>query len=242
MKQALCGAAAALLLAAPAVAAPTTNYAWEKPTIGSDDNEWGEKLNQTTDAIDAQVKTVEDIARGVSAADNPSAWQKYSSGNIGTSSGTVGFLLPAGCRGIKIFLQGILPSVANVPLTARIAYDQVPNVSTTSSYSSAWVYSKTDGTSAGSGNSGQTSFTISPVNLGSSPHLISGFEINMLNPVGQLLLFWDGMFLDYLGNYVMVRGGGRYSGLSAAAYIEFILGSGVFSAGGTYAVYCSPHL
>lgn len=42
--------------------ATTTNYTWEKPTVGADTDTWGTKLNSTLDDIDADLKTVETTA------------------------------------------------------------------------------------------------------------------------------------------------------------------------------------
>jgi hypothetical protein len=40
--------------------ATTTNYGWEKPTVGGDTNTWGGKLNTTLDDIDADLDAVDD--------------------------------------------------------------------------------------------------------------------------------------------------------------------------------------
>lgn len=40
----------------------TTNYSWDKPTVGGDSGAWGTKLNTVIDNIDSQVKTVENTA------------------------------------------------------------------------------------------------------------------------------------------------------------------------------------
>lgn len=43
----------------------TTNYGWTMPEVGASDDTWGDKLNATIAAIDAQVKTVADtVAAG----------------------------------------------------------------------------------------------------------------------------------------------------------------------------------
>lgn len=40
----------------------TANYNWNKPTVGGSDGAWGQTLNDTVDAIDAQMKTTSDVA------------------------------------------------------------------------------------------------------------------------------------------------------------------------------------
>lgn len=45
----------------------TSNYAWNKPTNGADQDTWGTELNDTLDDIDAQMKLVEDKADAAQA-------------------------------------------------------------------------------------------------------------------------------------------------------------------------------
>lgn len=42
--------------------AATTNYGWTKPTVGADDNAWGDELNGDLDSIDTDLKAVSDVA------------------------------------------------------------------------------------------------------------------------------------------------------------------------------------
>lgn len=42
--------------------ANTANYAWVKPTVGGDTNAWGTELNTLFDAVDANLKTVNNEA------------------------------------------------------------------------------------------------------------------------------------------------------------------------------------
>ena len=41
----------------------TTNYSWNKPTVGGDEDAWGGYLNGNWDDLDTTLKTVEDKAR-----------------------------------------------------------------------------------------------------------------------------------------------------------------------------------
>jgi hypothetical protein len=47
---------------------PTTNYGWELPVVGGSTGSWGTILNALAEAIDGQVKTVEDKANVAVAA------------------------------------------------------------------------------------------------------------------------------------------------------------------------------
>lgn len=50
----------------------TTNYRWEKPTVGGDADVWGDHLNTTLDDIDTTVKAVsDDIATQIAASARP---------------------------------------------------------------------------------------------------------------------------------------------------------------------------
>lgn len=40
----------------------TTNFGWDKPTVGGDSGAWGTKLNTLADDVDADLKTVKDTA------------------------------------------------------------------------------------------------------------------------------------------------------------------------------------
>ena len=40
----------------------TTNYSWNKPTVGGDEDAWGGYLNGNWDDLDTTLKTVEDKA------------------------------------------------------------------------------------------------------------------------------------------------------------------------------------
>lgn len=42
---------------------PTTNYGWDVPTIGGSSGAWGTILNTLFDDIDADLKTVQDMAK-----------------------------------------------------------------------------------------------------------------------------------------------------------------------------------
>lgn len=41
---------------------PTTNYEWETPEVGGDQDQWGDELNDLFEEIDAQVFAVEEVA------------------------------------------------------------------------------------------------------------------------------------------------------------------------------------
>jgi hypothetical protein len=49
----------------------TLNYGWTKPDIGASDDTWGDKLNIDLDAIDAQLRTVEDGTTGPQGPPGP---------------------------------------------------------------------------------------------------------------------------------------------------------------------------
>jgi Collagen triple helix repeat (20 copies) len=49
----------------------TANYGWTKPDIGASDDTWGDKLNTDLDAIDAQLRTVEDGVVGPEGPQGP---------------------------------------------------------------------------------------------------------------------------------------------------------------------------
>lgn len=40
----------------------TENYDWNLPTVGGDNGAWGTELNETIEAIDAELKSVSDVA------------------------------------------------------------------------------------------------------------------------------------------------------------------------------------
>lgn len=44
------------------MATTTTNYSWNKPTVGGDEDAWGGYLNGNWDDLDTTLKTVEDKA------------------------------------------------------------------------------------------------------------------------------------------------------------------------------------
>lgn len=44
----------------------TTNFGWNKPTVGGDDGTWGTELNATIDAVDADLQAVKASADAVS--------------------------------------------------------------------------------------------------------------------------------------------------------------------------------
>lgn len=48
---------------------PTTNYGWDLPVIGGDDDTWGDKLNTAFDEADADLKAVSDAVVAAAAND-----------------------------------------------------------------------------------------------------------------------------------------------------------------------------
>lgn len=67
----------------------TTNYSWDQPTVGGDEDTWGTELNTTLEAIDTDLKAVADGAKvGTTTNDNAPAGEigEYVSSSVASGS------------------------------------------------------------------------------------------------------------------------------------------------------------
>jgi hypothetical protein len=99
---------------------PTTNYGWDQPTVGGDEDTWGEELNDTLAAIDTEMKTVSNAAQAAqetaddaaTAAELPMV--KLDSGVITTATPQLDVALPTGYRAFKmVIIEGYPASDAD---------------------------------------------------------------------------------------------------------------------------------
>jgi hypothetical protein len=60
----------------------TTNYAWDKPTVGADDDTWGTTLNATIDDIDTDLKAVSDAKNTLTTATFSTSLKHSSQGSV----------------------------------------------------------------------------------------------------------------------------------------------------------------
>lgn len=60
----------------------TTNYGWTKPTVGGDDDTWGDELNTVIDSIDTDLKAVSDGKNTLDAATFSTSLKKASQGSV----------------------------------------------------------------------------------------------------------------------------------------------------------------
>jgi hypothetical protein len=102
----------------------TSNYGWNTPTVGGDEDTWGDELNATIQAIDTQVVKAGQqlLSSGVISSPAPSLDIPLPAWNVpGTS---------APWRRLKLLAQEIEPLNSGVNLQALIAFDAGPNYET----------------------------------------------------------------------------------------------------------------
>lgn len=238
-------ACAALLFAlslgaSPALAGVTPNYGWITPTVGADENTWGATLNAATGEIDADLKAVENIATGVSAASNPAQWQKVTSGAI--PSGVNLLSLPLGsCNAYRLVVRGVASTYDGAMLFIRFAFNQVYDSSLTYSYAGSYQNTSPAAGTFGGTNQGQISL-VGNQTLGDDAGLNSTFDLQMFSAIQNPTVIWDGWFVDVSANHDRVVGGGRILGISVPTHLGLYLNNGTFRTGGSYALYCAPHL
>lgn len=60
----------------------TANYGWTKPTVGADDDVWGDTLNAALDAADVDLKAVSDAKNTLGAATFATSLKRASQGSV----------------------------------------------------------------------------------------------------------------------------------------------------------------
>lgn len=238
-------ACAALLFAlclgaSPAGAGTTANYGWVTPTVGADENTWGDTLNAATAEIDADLKAVENIATGVNAPANPAGWQILASGAIGSGSGLLSLGLEP-CNAYRLLVRGVASTTDATGLFVRFAFNNVYDSSNTYSYAGNYQNTSPTAGTFGATNQAQISL-VGNQTLGDDVGLNSTFELTFLAASQNPTVIWNGWFVDGSSNHDRVSGGGRITGVSAPSHIGLFLGAGTFRSGGSFALYCAPHI
>ncbi len=91
----------------------TTNYGWNTPTVGGDENTWGGELNTLAQDIDTRVFTLQ----------GETGERKLAGGVIASATPTLDIALPANWRAFRLVCTEIEPVASAVSLLMRLSFD-----------------------------------------------------------------------------------------------------------------------
>jgi hypothetical protein len=147
----------------------TTNYGWDQPTVGGDEDTWGDELNDTLEAIDIDLKAVADAA----VAD--AAMVKLTS-----ATAALNVSLPAGYRAFKLLIIDAYP-VADADAYLRFNFGSGVLSGASDYY---WSFNGAGGGASGSaGDALDSEIELTFNTVESTNSMGTRFEIDIVTPV-----------------------------------------------------------
>ena len=201
----------------------TSNYGWNTPTVGADEDSWGDELNTLAQAIDTQVKAVSDSFPMV----------LLSSGNVSAVS-SLDISLPANHNVYRVDVANIDPQVDAVKLNARFSINNGSTYESGASdysYAGGFVTAAVSPASAYFGDDAHDRIVITPNGVTNSLGFNQSASIFVRSFSGlNTIISWEnGWFIESSLVNDSVFGSGRLASASKVTNIRLSFSSGLIA-------------